>query len=123
METTLQIVLPLIRFFSLSSEEFILKANILIQGNLYLPYEFKLLLRGSQNGFTPKKFHELCDNIPYTATIIKVKGTGEILGGYNPLVWKSHDKGEWVMDKALFYHSECGPAFNDDLCLSVQSNE
>src|SRR6266496_1052306 len=30
---------------------------------LYLPYTFKLLLRGSRDGFTPKKFHSLCDNI------------------------------------------------------------
>src|SRR5947199_8091091 len=27
---------------------------------LYLPYEFNLLLRGSQDGFSPEKFHELC---------------------------------------------------------------
>src|SRR2546423_15022662 len=27
----------------------------------YLPYKFKLLLRGSRDGFTPKKFHELCE--------------------------------------------------------------
>ena len=26
---------------------------------LHLPYKYKLLLRGSQNGFTSKKFHEL----------------------------------------------------------------
>ncbi|GBC29668.2 hypothetical protein GLOIN_2v1868421 [Rhizophagus irregularis DAOM 181602=DAOM 197198] len=28
----------------------------------YLPYKFDLLLRGSRDGFTPKKFHELCDD-------------------------------------------------------------
>ncbi|GBC07116.1 hypothetical protein RclHR1_07270001 [Rhizophagus clarus] len=58
---------------------------------LYFPYKFKLLLRGSQHGFSPKKFHELCDNIPNTVTFIKVKGTEEILGGYNPSIWKSSD--------------------------------
>src|SRR4051794_15249909 len=55
----------------------------------YLPYKFKLLLRGSRDGFTPKKFHELCDNIPCTVIFIKVKKTEEIVGGYNPLVWKN----------------------------------
>ena len=54
---------------------------------LYLPYEFKLLLRGSRDGFTPDKFHSLCDNKPKTVTFIKVKETDEILGGYNPIVW------------------------------------
>ncbi|CAB4413978.1 unnamed protein product [Rhizophagus irregularis] len=48
---------------------------------LYLPYKFKLLLRGSRDGFTPQKFHELCDDKPNTITFIKVSGTGEILGG------------------------------------------
>src|SRR6266498_143960 len=56
---------------------------------LYLPYKFKLLLRGSRDGFTSKKFHVLCDNISCTITFVKVKETEEILGGYNPLMWKS----------------------------------
>ena len=46
---------------------------------LYLPYKFELLLRGSRDGFTPKKFHTLCDGKPNTVTFIKVKGTKEIL--------------------------------------------
>ena len=134
MENTLQHCLPLIRFFSLSSEDLIQKirpyrkllknqlyeellesyldpnsepdGNILpprhknIDGiidskivnsnivslisrwidkidinskfaytrELYLPYKFKLLLRGSKDGFTPNKFHTLCNNIPHTVT-------------------------------------------------------
>src|SRR2546429_7167450 len=51
---------------------------------LYLPYKFELLLRGSRDGFTPKQFHSLCDNKPITVTFIKVKDTEEIIGGYNP---------------------------------------
>ena len=47
------------------------------------------MLRGSRDGFTPKKFHELCDNKYNTVTFIKVKGTEEILGGYNPIIWSS----------------------------------
>ncbi|UZO05059.1 uncharacterized protein OCT59_025420 [Rhizophagus irregularis] len=132
MENTLQHCLPLIRFFSLSSKEFLEKVhpfknllnrqlykNLLnshldpeseptddisfpriikndgiidskIVNNLniistisrridkmvinnkfdhlrglYLPYEFQLLLRGSRDGFTPKKFHQLCDGKQY----------------------------------------------------------
>src|SRR5205814_6204026 len=56
---------------------------------LHLPHKFELLLRGSRDGFTPKKFHELCDNKHNTVTFIKVKGTKEIIGGYNPLKWES----------------------------------
>jgi hypothetical protein len=52
-------------------------------------YEFKLILRGSRDGFTPDKFHEICDYKSHTITIIKVKNSNEILGGYNPTMWES----------------------------------
>jgi hypothetical protein len=41
--------------------------------------------------FTSKKFSEICDNQSHIVTIVKVKGSGEILGGYNPIEWKSAD--------------------------------
>src|SRR3984957_12478634 len=68
----------------------------------YLPYKFELLLRGSRNGFTPKKFHELCDGKPNTITFIKVKGTEEIIGGYNPLKWKSSNTWGKTQDSFIF---------------------
>ncbi|GES83690.1 carbohydrate-binding module family 13 protein [Rhizophagus clarus] len=52
-------------------------------------YEFKLILRGSRDGFTPEKFHGICDDHPNTIVVVKVKDSNEILGGYNPIVWKS----------------------------------
>ncbi|RIB00807.1 hypothetical protein C2G38_2129085 [Gigaspora rosea] len=51
------------------------------------PYNFKLLLRGSRDGFTVKAFWRLCDNIKNLVVVIKVKGTDEVLGGYNPIGW------------------------------------
>ncbi|RGB35933.1 hypothetical protein C1646_698429 [Rhizophagus diaphanus] len=54
------------------------------------PYDFKLILRGSRDGFSPSKFHEICDNQYHTITIIKVKDSNEILGGYNPIMWTSN---------------------------------
>ena len=53
-------------------------------------YEFKLIFRGSRDGFSSEKFHQICDNIPHTVTIAKVKGSDEILGGYNPITWNSN---------------------------------
>jgi hypothetical protein len=52
-------------------------------------YEFKLILRGSRDGFTAEKFHKVCDNQSRTVTVIKVKDSDEILGGYNPIEWNS----------------------------------
>ncbi|RGB27418.1 hypothetical protein C1646_718663 [Rhizophagus diaphanus] len=111
----------------------------------YLPYKFNLILRGSRDGFTPKKFHELCDGKHKTVTFIKIKGTEEILGGYNPLRWQSissygktedsfifsfknkHIKNviiSKVKDKkyALCYKYLHGPQFGGDIVMS-SSNE
>ncbi|GES83137.1 hypothetical protein GLOIN_2v1779084 [Rhizophagus clarus] len=127
--------------------------NITIKNNkreFYLPYEFRLLLRGSRDGFTPKKFHALCDNIPNTITFIKIKDTDEIIGGYNPLIWKESLNGEYGKtrdsfifsfkskdnfndsailsrvndaDKAISYHVECGPTFSTDIFIGVEEND
>ncbi|RHZ89897.1 hypothetical protein Glove_9g183 [Diversispora epigaea] len=51
------------------------------------PYEFQLILRGSKDGFSPQTFWNMCHGHTGTVVIIKVKGTDEILGGYNPLMW------------------------------------
>src|SRR5438094_3527044 len=69
----------------------------------YFSYKFQLLLRGSRDGFTPKKFHELCDGKHNTVTFIKMKGTDEIIGGYNPLEWES--PGTWGITKDSFIFS------------------
>src|ERR1043166_6088360 len=66
-------------------------------------YEFKLLFRGSRDGFYPEKFHEVCDNQFRTITIVKVKGSNEILGGYNPIEWKSD--ATWDATKESFIFS------------------
>ncbi|EXX78117.1 uncharacterized protein OCT59_029421 [Rhizophagus irregularis] len=115
---------------------------------LYLPYKFELLLSGSRDGFSPKRFHELCDNKPNTITFIKVKETGEILGGHNASIWES-SSGGWSqsyynfifsfknkveikdsilsriknIDKALYHYEYYGPAFGCfDLRLSYRSD-
>jgi hypothetical protein len=84
---------------------------------LYLPYKFELLLRGSRDGFTPHKFHELCDDKPDTVTFIKIKGTDEIIGGYNSGIWLSLDKGDWGKAKHNFIFS-----FNSTINSAIISN-
>src|SRR6185369_7396705 len=54
------------------------------------PYEFQLILRGSINGFNPQTFWDICNGQASTVVIMKVKGTEEILGGYNPLIWDAN---------------------------------
>jgi hypothetical protein len=84
-------------------------------------YEFKLILRGSRDGFSPGKFHEKCDNKSQTITIIKVKDSNEILGGYNPIVWKSDDGYGTTKDSFIFSFKDKDNI--EDYILSRVKNE
>jgi hypothetical protein len=81
-------------------------------------YKFQLLLRGSRDGFTPRKFHELCDDKSNTVTFIKIKETEEIIGGYNPIVWKS--TGTWGKTKDSFIFSFKNNDVKDSIISNVQ---
>jgi hypothetical protein len=87
----------------------------------YLPYKFKLLLRGSKDGFTPKKFHELCDGKHNTVTFIKIEGTDEIVGGYNPLKWESSNT--WGQTNDSFIFSFINKNINGATISNVENTE
>ncbi|RHZ60864.1 hypothetical protein Glove_350g170 [Diversispora epigaea] len=57
------------------------------------PYEFELLVKGSRDGFDVKNIYNICDKVSNTVIVLKVVGTGEILGGYNPLQWTKETNG------------------------------
>nr|CAG8476203.1 4438_t:CDS:2 [Entrophospora candida] len=44
----------------------------------------------TSHGFSDKKFHRRCDEVGPTVTFIKLKGVDGLIGGYNPLNWKSN---------------------------------
>ncbi|RHZ87329.1 hypothetical protein Glove_37g111 [Diversispora epigaea] len=70
------------------------------------PYGFKLLVRGSKDGFDVKTILEICDKVSNTVIVLKVEGTGEIIGGYNPLeIYNNNIYGQW-------YYSEDSFAFS-----------
>jgi hypothetical protein len=86
-------------------------------------YEFKLILRGSRDGFTPEEFHKICDNKSQTITIIKVKGSNEILGGYNPIVWKNCFFGKKGATKDSFIFSFKNDDSTEDYIISRVKDE
>ncbi|GES81055.1 BTB/POZ domain-containing protein [Rhizophagus clarus] len=55
-----------------------------------IPYKFKLILRGSRDGFSATSFHAKCDNKGATVVVAKIKNTNQIVGGYNPLDWEGN---------------------------------
>ncbi|UZO02471.1 uncharacterized protein OCT59_020951 [Rhizophagus irregularis] len=83
--------------------------------------EFKLILRGSRDGFESDIFHERCDNRSCTITIIKVKDNNQILGGYNPIKWKS-GRGYGATKDSFIFSFEDGDDINKHI-LSRVTNE
>jgi hypothetical protein len=112
--------------------------------------EFKLLYRGSRDGFQSADFHRTCDGHKPTASLISSKN-GFIFGGYTPLAWNS--TATWTSDEkvksflftiknphslpprtfplnrevranAIYNHSSYGPFFGTghDLCIQNQCN-
>lgn len=67
-----------------------------------LPYEFKLLCRGSRDGFAATTFHDLCDNQGPTIVCLKVNDSNHVIGGYNPLSWGSTNSWRSTRDSFLF---------------------
>ncbi|GBC09454.1 hypothetical protein RclHR1_08880007 [Rhizophagus clarus] len=87
-----------------------------ITDNMIIPYEFKLLYRESRDAISRdgsggllhrfKKFHEICKNQSRTVTVIKVKDSNEILGGYNPIEWKFDGSYGVTKDSFIFSFSD-----------------
>ncbi|PKY55143.1 hypothetical protein RhiirA4_474411 [Rhizophagus irregularis] len=64
-------------------------------------HKLKLLLRGTRDGFAPQKFHNVCDNRFHTVVVIKTHNN-EIIGGYNPVSWKSDVSYSITKDSFIF---------------------
>src|SRR6185369_5316439 len=52
-----------------------------------LPYKFQLIFQGSRDGFSRPAFEKKCYDVRQTVVVIKIKETGELVGGYNPVCW------------------------------------
>ncbi|RHZ58628.1 hypothetical protein Glove_372g75 [Diversispora epigaea] len=72
-----------------------------------IPYDFQLILLGTRDGFAPQAFWNICNGHSNTVVVARVKGTDEIIGGYNPLEWDNSniDFGKWIETKDGFIFS------------------
>ncbi len=77
--------------------------------------QLSLLWRGSQDGFSSSKFHNLCDNKGKTLTVVKTT-RGFIIGGYTKEPWSQI--GTYVADPTAFMFSLVNPS-NTPLKLPV----
>ncbi|RIA99666.1 hypothetical protein C1645_746855 [Glomus cerebriforme] len=70
-----------------------------------IPYIFRLLFRGSRDGFSAKTFHDKCDGRGATIVVVRVSETKELIGGYNPIGWSSPRDVEWRGTRDSFIFS------------------
>jgi hypothetical protein len=63
---------------------------------------YKLIYRSSDHGEEAEDFHERCDDIEGTLTIIKTK-EGNIFGGYTSLSWDPEEEAEKKDDDAFVF--------------------
>jgi BTB/POZ domain-containing protein KCTD9 len=99
--------------------------------------KWKLLYRGTRDGFKPRGFNSKCDGHSNTLTLLRAKHSKFIFGGFTMAKWESSPKGKWKSDRnafifsltnkdsrpvkikidpneyhrAIFCQSECGPSF------------
>ncbi len=64
---------------------------------------FRLLHRGSVNGFSSDSFHLNCDNIPNTIVILKSLNNDFVFGGYASVTWDK--KSGYKKDKTAYQFS------------------
>ena len=53
------------------------------------PSKITLLFRGSEHKYSAEKFHDMCDNIPHTLTLVRTEFK-KTIAGYTPLMWNQN---------------------------------
>ncbi|RHZ67387.1 hypothetical protein Glove_301g65 [Diversispora epigaea] len=108
-EAILQKSLPNIRYFHLSSIEVVDKIEPfkkILDKQLWEDInQSVLVIELSPHGFVPQTFWNMCHGHVCTVVLVKVKGTDEIIGGYNPLTWDKNAYGRWIETKDSFIFS------------------
>ncbi|RIB17288.1 TLD-domain-containing protein [Gigaspora rosea] len=87
------------------------------------PYKFKLLLRGSRDGFNRESFWKLCNKKANTVTVINVTGNDNIeriFGGYNPVEWDNSKNGSYGRCKDSFIFSLKKDAIQNSILSRVK---
>src|SRR6266511_44355 len=92
-----------------------------------LPYNFELILCGSQEGFSRSVFEKKCFDIKQTVVIMKLKETGELVGGYNPVCWnlkgKSSDESYYIEADKSFIFKIYQNQINNSILSGVKNPE
>ena len=100
--------------------------------------KYKLLYRGTRDGMNPSSFHQKCNSIPQTVSIVQTT-KGYKFGGYAEKTWENGN-GSWINDDksfvfsidhmkiynhvqgkdAIFHSNNYGPTF--DYCIYLEKD-
>ncbi|EXX54697.1 hypothetical protein RirG_232120 [Rhizophagus irregularis DAOM 197198w] len=69
------------------------------------PYNFKLLYRGSRDGFSYEMLKKHCYYKGPTIIVAKIEGKQELIGGYNPIYWSASKLAYFSQTKKGFIFS------------------
>jgi hypothetical protein len=122
--------------------------NVLIKLCEFSPNDkWKLLYRGTRDGFGAQDFHSRCDNKSPTLSICKAHDSSYIFGGFTTVSWDStsefkSDPNAFVFSitnkdntplkmkvepdehqYAIYCHFECGPTFGEDIIIENNANK
>ena len=65
--------------------------------------KFEVLYDGKVHGYSTATFHQKCDNIDGTVTLVTLKN-GAKFGGYNPSRWTSEDERRKILPTPFCFH-------------------
>ena len=69
-----------------------------IMDSLNSPKKMELLFRASQHQFKATQFHNNCDGIGNTFTLVQTE-FDKVIGGYTPLRWVADHQGRFMVDE------------------------
>ena len=66
--------------------------------------KYKLLYKGTRDGMNASSFHQKCNYIPNTVSIVQTT-KGFKFGGYAEKAWENNTSGNWIIDDKAFVFS------------------
>ncbi|CAG8444635.1 8275_t:CDS:2 [Diversispora eburnea] len=75
--------------------------NYELYNGINMPYNFKLLYRSKSHGLPPSRFYHKGGA---TITIMKMKNTGYLFGGYDPIDWSLYRNSSLRIDNDIEYY-------------------
>ena len=61
--------------------------------------DYRLLYRASENDYSVGKFHDKCDGVKNTLTLVRTQ-KDKVIGGFTPLPWRSTSGSEIEADNS-----------------------